>query len=133
MATIRKEIRTRAHPDAAWDAMRDIGALHERLVVGFVVDTRLDGNARIVTFANGMQAREVIVGIDENARRLAYSVVGGSFTHHNASAEIVPDGERGSRVIWTADLLPDEIAGNIEAMMEQGAQAMKRTLDRTAA
>ena len=133
MATIRKEIRTRAHPDAAWDAMRDIGALHQRLVVGFVVDTRLDGNARIVTFANGMEAREVIVGIDDNARRLAYSVVGGSFTHHNASAEIVPDGEHGSRVIWTADLLPDEIAGNIEAMMEQGAQAMKRTLDRTAA
>ncbi len=133
MATIRKEIRTRAHPDAVWDAMRDIGALHERLVAGFVVDTRLDGNARIVTFANGMEAREVIVGIDEQARRLAYSVVGGSFTHHNASAEIVPDGERGSRVIWTADLLPDEIAGNIEAMMEQGAQAMKHTLDRTAA
>jgi carbon monoxide dehydrogenase subunit G len=129
MATIRKEIRTRACPDAAWDAMRDIGALHERLVVGFVVDTELDGNARIVKFANGMEAREVIVGIDEQARRLAYSVVGGSFTHHNASAEIVADGD-GSRVIWTADLLPDEIAGNIEAMMEQGAQAMKRTLDR---
>jgi carbon monoxide dehydrogenase subunit G len=130
MATIRKEIRTRAHPDAAWDAMRDIGALHERLVVGFVVDTKLDGNARIVKFANGMEAREVIIGIDEKARRLAYSVVGGSFTHHNASAEIVPDGEHGSRIIWTTDLLPDEIAGNIEAMMEQGAQAMKRTLDR---
>ena len=130
MATIRKEIRTRARPDAAWDAMRDIGALHERLVVGFVVDTRLDGDARIVTFANGMQVRELIVGIDEKARRLAYSVVGGSFTHHNASAEIVPDGD-GSRVIWTADLLPDSVASNIEAMMEQGAQAMKRTLDRT--
>ena len=80
MATIRKEIRTRARPDAAWDAMRDIGALHERLVVGFVVDTRLDGDARIVTFANGMQVRELIVGIDEKARRLAYSV-GRRFVH----------------------------------------------------
>ncbi len=129
MATIRKEIRTRARPEAAWDAMRDIGALHERLVVGFVVATYLDGNARIVKFANGMEAREVIVSVDENARRLAYTVVGGAFTHHNASAEIVADGE-GSRVIWTADLLPDAIAGNIDEMMEQGAQAMKRTLDR---
>ena len=130
MATIRKEIFTTAAPAAAWDAMRDIGALHERLVVGFVVDTRLDGNARIVKFANGMEVREVIVGIDEKARRLAYTVVGGPFTHHNASAEIVPDGDRGSCVIWTADLLPDEIAANIDAMMEQGAQAMKQTLDR---
>ena len=130
MATIRKEMRTTADPESAWDAMRDIGALHTRLVVGFVVDTRLDGNARIVKFANGMEAREVIVGIDEKTRRVAYTVVGGAFEHHNASAEIVPDGEHGSRVIWTADLLPDAIAGNIDAMMEQGAQAMKRTLDR---
>ena len=97
MATIRKEIRTHADPDTAWDAMRDIGALHARLVVGFVVDTRIDGDARIVTFANGMEVREVIVGIDEKTRRVAYTVVGGSFTHHNASAEIVPDGERQPR------------------------------------
>jgi hypothetical protein len=130
MATIRKEIVTTANPSAAWAAMRDIGALHERLVVGFVIDTRLEPGARIVKFANGMEVRELIVGIDDAARRIAYSAVGGLCTHHNASAEIVPDGDTGSRIIWTADLLPDAVAGTIDTMMEQGAKAMKRTLDR---
>src|SRR4051794_16325326 len=106
MATIRKEIPTRASVAAAWDAMRDVGALHTRLVVGFVTDTRLDGDCRLVRFANGFEARERIVSIDDDLRRVAYSVVGGSATHHNASAEIVADGN-GSRVIWTCDLLPD--------------------------
>jgi hypothetical protein len=132
MATIRKEIVTRAPTSTAWAAMRDIGALHTRLVVGFVTDTRLDGDCRIVKFANGFEARERIVAVDDRIRRVAYSVVGGMCTHHNASAEIVEDGA-GSRVIWTCDLLPDSVAPTIEAMMEQGAQAMKRTLDTASA
>jgi len=128
MATIRKEIATRAPAAAAWDAMRDVGALHTRLVVGFVLDTRLDGDCRIVKFANGHEARERIVAIDDRLHRVAYSVVGGVCAHHHASAEIVADGD-GSRVVWTCDLLPDSVAPTIEAMMENGAQAMKRTLD----
>jgi hypothetical protein len=54
MAAIRKEILTAARPERVWDALRDVGALHTRLVPGFVVDTRLEPGARIVTFANGM-------------------------------------------------------------------------------
>ena len=41
MASIRKELLTKASPEAVWDAIRDIGALHTRLVPGFVTDTRL--------------------------------------------------------------------------------------------
>jgi hypothetical protein len=47
-------------------ALRDVGALHTRLVPGFVVDTRLEAGARIVTFANGMTVREQIVTVDED-------------------------------------------------------------------
>ncbi len=39
-------------------AVRDFGAVHQRLVPGFVVDSRLDGDACVLTFANGMVARE---------------------------------------------------------------------------
>jgi hypothetical protein len=131
MATIRKEIPTHASVAAAWDAMRDVGALHTRLVVGFVVDTRLDGDCRIVRFANGYEARERIVAVDDTLRRVAYSVVGGLCTHHHASAEIVADGA-GSRVVWTCDLLPDSVAPTIEAMMDDGARAMRQTLDASA-
>ena len=43
MASIHKEIHIAAAPEAAWAALRDVGALHTRLVPGFVTDTRLAG------------------------------------------------------------------------------------------
>jgi len=132
MASIRKEILTTASPADAWAAIRDVGALHQRLVPGFVVDTRLEPGARIVTFANGMVVKELIVDCDDDARRLAWSAVGGRLTHHNASAQVFPHGDGGSRIVWIADLLPDDLEDAIGAMIDQGGAAMKATLDRLA-
>ena len=130
MATVRKTISTTASPDAAWSALRDIGALHTRLVPGFVVDTKLEPGARIVTFGNGMVVRELIVTLDDDARRVVWSAVGGSLTHHNASAQVAtgPSGE--TTIVWIADFLPNEAAPTIEGMMDQGMAVMKKTLDR---
>ena len=131
MASIRKEIVIEASPKHVWDAVRDVGAVHERLAPGFVVDTRLEAGARVVTFANGLVARELIVDVDDEARRLAWAVVGSPrLTHHNASMQIFDDGDRGSRVVWIADLLPNEIAGSIAAMIDEGLGTMKKTLER---
>ena len=131
MASIRREIVIEASPERIWDAVRDVGAVHERLAPGFVVDTRLEAGARVVTFANGLVARELIVDVDDEARRLAWAVVGSPrLTHHNASMQIFDDGDRGSRVVWIADLLPNEIGGTIAAMIEEGLGAMKKTLER---
>jgi len=130
MASIRKEIRIDARPETAWDALRDVGALHTRLVPGFVVDTRLEDDARIVTFASGMVARERIVTVDDDERRVVWTVVGGAMTHHNGAAQVLPDGD-GCRFVWTADLLPDELAPAIAGMMEQGVAVIKETLERT--
>jgi len=110
--------------------VRDVCAIHTRLAPGFVVDTRLDGDARIVTFANGVVARELIVDIDDQARRLVWAVVGGRMTHHNASLQVFAEGEGASRAVWIADLLPNDLAGPIRAMVEQGSAAIKRTLER---
>jgi carbon monoxide dehydrogenase subunit G len=131
MASIRREILIEARPEAVWDAVRDVGAVHERLAPGFVVDTRLEDGARVVTFASGLVARELIIDIDDAARRLVWSVVGSPrMTHHNASLQVFADGERRSRVVWIADLLPNEIAGYIAGMIEQGLGTMKKTLER---
>jgi carbon monoxide dehydrogenase subunit G len=129
MASIRKEIVTKASADEVWQALRDVGALHTRLVPGFVVDTRLEPGARIVTFANGMVVRELIVDIDDNNRRVVWSAVGGQLTHHNGSAQVFASGDGKTRVVWIADLLPNEAAGPIGQMMEQGMAVMKATLD----
>ena len=131
MASIRREIVIDASPKSVWDAVRDVGAVHERLAPGFVVDTRLEDGARIVTFANGPVTRELIVDVDDEGRRLAWAVVGSPrLTHHNASMQVFDDGDRRSRVVWIADLLPSEIAGTIAGMIEQGLGAMKKTLEK---
>ena len=129
MASIQREVLIQADPDTVWDALSDVGALHRRLAPGFVTDVRLEEGARVVTFGNGLVARELIVDIDDKARRLVWSVVGGRMTHHNASAQVLPDGEGGSRFVWIADLLPHELAPGIAGLMEQGLAVIKRTLE----
>jgi hypothetical protein len=132
MASIRKEIETAAPPERVWDALRDVGALHTRLVPGFVVDTQLKPGERIVTFKNGMVVREPIISIDDRARRVAWAAVGPPLTHYNASAQVFADGGKPTRVVWIADLLPDEAAPAVEGMMDEGMAAMKTALDRLA-
>lgn len=131
MATHRVEILTKASAEAAWDAVRDVGALHTRLVPGFVVDTTLEPGARIVTFANGMTVREPIIAIEEAGRRLVWSAIGGMTTHYNASAQVLSEAGQ-TKVVWTADFLPDEVGATIRSMMERGAEVMRETLDRLA-
>jgi hypothetical protein len=134
MATIRKEISLDARPDDVWDALRDFHAVHERLVPGFVTDSQRDGDgARIVTFANGAVAREVLVGIDDEARRLAYCIPDGlpGCTQHSASAEVIVK-ESGCTFVWITDVLPDALADAIEPMMAQGADVLKTTMEATA-
>jgi hypothetical protein len=130
MASIQKEMIIKASPETAWDAIRDVGAVHKRLAPGFVVDTRLEGDARIVTFGNGIVARELIVTIDDQERRLVWSVVGGRPTHHNASLQVFAHEGGRTRIVWIADLLPNELAPTIEAMIEQGMKVMQQTLAR---
>jgi Polyketide cyclase / dehydrase and lipid transport len=60
MASIHKEILVDASPDEVWAAIRDVGDIHTRLARQFVVETRLDGESRLVTFANGAAIRERI-------------------------------------------------------------------------
>ena len=128
MASIHREIWIEASPEAVWDALRDVGAIHTRLATGFVTDVKLEEGARVVTFGNGMVARELIVDVCDDARRVAWSVVGGPMTHHNASAQVFPDG-RGTRFVWIADLLPHALAPAIAGMIEQGLAAIQRTLE----
>lgn len=129
MASIRREIQVEAAAEQVWDAIADVGAVHTRLAPGFVVDTRLEDGARVVTFGNGLVARELIVDVDHGSRRLVWSVVGGRPTHHNASLQVQGEGDRASRVIWVADLLPNELAGPIASLIEQGMAVMKKTLE----
>jgi hypothetical protein len=130
MASVRKEVSLPTSPEEVWDVVRDVGAVHTRFAPGFVVDTVMEGDgARIVTFANGSVAREVIVVIDDQSWRLAYSVRSERLTHHNASFQVYPD-EAGSRLVWIADMLPHEVAATVGGMMTDGVEAIRKALSR---
>ena len=130
MASIRKRFDVAASPDEAWQALADFGALHTRLVPGFVTACSLEegGAVRLVTFANGMQVRERLVTRDEAGRRLVYKTEGGRASHYNAAVEVHERNGGGSRLVWTVDLLPDELAPAIDAMMDMGVRAMEKAL-----
>jgi Polyketide cyclase / dehydrase and lipid transport len=134
MTSFAVEVTTDAPPGAVWDAIRDIGALHTRLVPGFVTDTELVPGGRRVTFANGMTVIEPIVSVDDNLRRLVWTAHGGlpGLTHYNGAVQVFPREIGGSRVVWMADILPDEAAGPIGEMMKAGANAMSTALNRLA-
>ncbi|GAB3990646.1 hypothetical protein GCM10029978_119090 [Actinoallomurus acanthiterrae] len=135
MASIRHEIVIDASPDHIWDVVRDVGAVHERLLPGRVADTRLEGDQRFLTFPDGHVIRELIVAIDDDARRLAYSVVEGArpaTEHHHASFEVRAEGDRAGRLIWTTDVLPHALAAEIRIRVERGAVEMKQAIEATA-
>ncbi len=129
MARIHHEILIEAEPAEVWSALRAWDKLHERLVPGFVTDTRLDGEDRIVTFANGAVMREALLDSDEQERRLAWTIVDGPYSHHTGCAQVFPAGEGRTRFVWIAYVLPEETAAPTSVAMAQGVQAVKQTLE----
>lgn len=129
MASVIKEILVAAHPDVVWDAIRDVGAVHERLVPGLVTQVTVEADVRTVTFANGMTLREQIVTIDDSIRRLAYASIGGTSTHHNASMQVFAEPAGGSRIVWTTDILPHERAEFVRQMVDRAGPLMAATLE----
>jgi len=133
MATIQQEIEIERSKEFVWEAIRDVGAIHKRLVPGFVVDCKLEGDSRIVTFGNGMVVRELIVSVDDKTCRHAWSARGEALKHHNASVQVFSNGQNECRVVWIADLLPNEVAEAVGEMIQQGLNTMKQTLERSPA
>jgi hypothetical protein len=126
MASIYKDIPLDARADDVWAAVRDFGAVHQRLAPGFVTDCRLDGDSRMVTFANSNVARELLVTMDDARKRMVYAVVSPRVKQHSASIQVFADGDNHSRMVWIADVLPDEIGSYIDGQMDLGAVAMQK-------
>ena len=129
MASVTKEIKVEARPEQVWAHLYDFHAVHKRVAPGFVTASKPDGDARIVTFANGTSARELLIDRDDAVRRVVYAVVGSDrVKHHNASVHVLAEANGNSRVVWTADFLPNEIRPYIDAQMSEAAVIMAKAL-----
>jgi Polyketide cyclase / dehydrase and lipid transport len=133
MATLRKQIALDAGATNVWSAVRDFGQVHTRVAPGFLTKLEMDHNSkgcdRVITFFNGLVARERLVTVDDESCRLVYSVVEGRPSHYSAAVQVFPEGDGRSRVVWTIDLLPDELAPTVDGMMDHALPLMKKTLE----
>ncbi|MEY9105694.1 hypothetical protein ABH999_001890 [Bradyrhizobium yuanmingense] len=126
MASIHNDISLPASARDVWDAVRDFGALHRRLVPGFVTACTLDGDARIVTFANGSVAREVLVDCDDARRRLVYAISNERLRHYSASVQVIAEGATSCRLVWIIDMLPNELAPYVQGQTKEAVAAMHK-------
>ncbi len=131
MASLRREIRLANSAARVWDAIRDFHAVATRVAPGFLKKSVPDGHARIVTFTNGLEAREDLVSSDDATRRLVYAISNARLPHYNAALEIFASDDKNCRVIWTVDLMPDAMATQIGEQMDAAIKVMKPTLERT--
>ena len=128
MPSIHLEIELDRAPDEVWEVIGDWEKGPVRMAPGFVTDSRVDGDARVVTFVNGVTARERFVDRDERRRRLVWNIVGEPTVHHNGVMQVHARPGGGSRVTWTADVLPAEVAPTYEQMMRHGMGVMQKAL-----
>lgn len=67
MASLYKEIQIKCKPEALWTAIKNVGEV-SKLFPGILTASRMaDDETRIVTFANGMEVRELIITVDDTA------------------------------------------------------------------
>jgi hypothetical protein len=133
MTTVTRSTAIAASADRCWDALRDFGAIDKRLAVGFIIKTQLISNdVREVSLANGVVLKERLVGLDDDAMRLAYTVIDDQvgITHHNGSVQIIPGADSAHcTILWITDILPDGLSDLVGALMDSALPAIKQTLE----
>lgn len=118
------------------EPVRQLGRVAMSMAPGFVTDTQLeDPDTRLVTFVNGDVARERLIARDASARRIVWAFTDGwaQPIHNNSAMQIHADGDHRSRLVWTHDVLPDNLAERLAAAMDGGLPLIKQTIEKRAA
>lgn len=129
MASIHKAVVIDTGIEPAWEALRRVAEPHT-LFAPVLTGASLRGDVRTVHFANGMTIREQILDVDDERRRMSYVVLDSpGLTYHHASMQIEIAGPGRCAFVWITDFLPAEAAANLQPLIDQGAEALKRNLE----
>jgi carbon monoxide dehydrogenase subunit G len=128
MATIHHEFPVEATPEKAWEVLRDVSKLNQ--LISFLGEVTVEGDQRTCSVGDGGTLSELIVSVDEERRRVAYSITESPFnmTHHHASMQVKPNGGTGSTFIWTSDLKPDSAAPGFSEVLDTAVESIKQAL-----
>lgn len=107
MASQNVKESVEAPAEAVWQLLSDFGGLLKYAHPGFVIGCECDGNevgaVRIVTMADGSRVRERLEGLEQDARRLSYSILGESkfaVKNYLATVKVSELGETRCQVDW---------------------------------
>jgi hypothetical protein len=127
MASIYREFDVDAPVEKVWAAIADVGAPDK--IINFLSDVTLNENRRSLQLGDMGRLEELIVSIDPDHRRVAYSVRESPFNlaHHNASVQALSNDKGGTRFVWITDVKPDEAAAPeiIDAAIESIKKALR--------
>ena len=129
MASIHHQITLQVGAAQAWNALRSVGDAH-KLFAPVLVEGRLEGDTRTVTFATGMTVHERMLDVDDMRRRVAYTVLDGpGMAYHHASMQILDAGQSQCEFVWITDFLPEDLRTTLTPLIEQGTRALKANLE----
>ena len=130
MASIHKELTVEVDADTAWASLRRVGEARE-LFAPVLTESRMESEIRTVRFANGMVVRERILDVDDERQRVAYAALDApGMTYHHASMQVREAGPKRCLFVWITDFHPAEIRADILPLIEEGAAAFKRNLEK---
>lgn len=127
MTTIQMEATLAVSPADLWAKVRDVG--HVSGLLDVVTESSLAGNKRECKLATGADLSETILGIDEEHRRVAYTITASPFPieSHAASMQVIDAGDGRSVFRWITDVTPDEMADGLSPLMAGEMDQLRAT------
>ena len=118
MATLYKEATVSLSPDALWDKVSDVGGVSGLLNV--ITHSEVTGDTRTCEMADGGKLTEKILGVDNEHKRVAYTITDSPFPiqFHAASMEVLDAGNGQSKLRWVTDVKPDALADALGPMFD---------------
>jgi len=127
MATATAELTMSASPDAVWAILSDFHGLPNWMPG--IDESVADGEDRVLSMM-GMTIRERLVKMDDAGKAVTYSIVDGAPVESHEATITVHDADGGgSRVTWDVTATPDDMAGLMQGIYQQGLEALKTKAD----
>ena len=126
MASIHLETELAIAPDKLWKNVRDVGAVSELLNV--ITASSVDGDKCSCTMADGAVLAETILAVDDDNRRVAYTITESPFPieNHAASMQVLDAGKGRSTFRWITDVKPDALADGLAPMLAGAISGMEQ-------
>lgn len=124
MPTIEHHIPVHIDATEAWERVADLAAVNQ--LISFLGEVTVDGDRRSCSLGDLGTLDELILSVDHERRRVAYSIQSSPvpMTHHSASMTVDTSLDGSTQLVWTTDYAPVEITPQLRRLLDDGAASM---------